>query len=136
MERGLFLPTSETSWERKLEDEGTSVTASIVEGRVSFSIYPSISMYAQHRDKRLAASVLFEVAARYAQHVNGEVVQRGLVGGCRPSGTATGDVVIARYPHVHLEHAAICTGFQAVLQGRSDELPLEDDDGWRKTIPV
>lgn len=142
MERGLFVPTykqPETgqpiTWERRFPEEGTAVTVNGSEGYVALSISPSISMYSQHKFKRLAASALFEVATKYAMAVNGEVIQRGLVSGCRPSGVS-GDVVIASYPHQHLHIENICEGFQRVLNGDTEGFPLDDDDAEeRRLIP-
>lgn len=114
-----FLPDQPTiaiSWERDLPEEGTKVTVGLVDGGFIISISPSISVYSHHEHKRLASSVCFEIAAKYAEKVDGEIIQRGLVAGCRASGVS-GDVILAKYPSEPLLWDNICKGFAEVLNG-------------------
>ena len=56
--------------------------------------------------------VLFEIAARYAEKVDGEVIQRSTVTGCT---VGPNSLVIASYPSAPLSYERVCKGFQAVL---------------------
>jgi hypothetical protein len=111
-------PKYAITWQRSLLEEGTAVTVTLSDGGFNISITPSISVYGHH--KRLAASVCFEIAAKYAEKVGGEVIQRGTVAGCRPVGQG-GDLVIARYPSEPLDWQHICGGFRALLLGDEHE---------------
>ena len=92
------------------------VTVSLSDGGLNISISPSISVYSHHEHKRIAASICFEIAAKYAEKVGGEVIQRGAVAGCRPIGQS-GDLLLARYPVEPLDWEHVCGGFRAVLLG-------------------
>lgn len=93
------------------------MTVTLGDHGFSAALWPSISTYSQHSGKRIAASVMFEILARYSEKVGGEVIQRGTVAGCRPSGVATGDIIIADYPRLPLLWPHVCAGFQSVLLG-------------------
>jgi hypothetical protein len=124
LEIGKFTPTYwlpdrpeiPITWERRIPEEGTAVTVSLSDGGLNVSISPSISVYSHHEHKRIAASICFEIAAKYAEKVGGEVIQRGAVAGCRPIGQS-GDLLLARYPVEPLDWEHICGGFRAVLLG-------------------
>lgn len=124
LETGLFKPIYwqpghtdlPLTWERRFPEEGSLVTASLTDQALCLSISPPISIYAHHTGKRLAASVLFEIAAKYAEKTGGEVIQRGVVSGCKVPGQP-GDVVLAHYPSTPLMFDHICQGFQAVILG-------------------
>jgi hypothetical protein len=127
LEAGLFKPVYwqpghgddvPLTWERRFPEEGSLVTVSLTDQALCLSISPPISIYAHHIGKRVAASVLFEIAAKYAEKVGGEVVQRGVVSGCKVMGQP-GDVVLAHYPSDPLMFDHICPGFQAVILGES-----------------
>lgn len=115
------------TWERRFPEEGSLVTASFTSGgnnppHLALYISPPISTYAHHMGKRLAASVLFEIAAKYAEKTGGEIIQRGVVSGCKINGQP-GDVKLASYPSMPLMFDHICPGFQAVILGDAYHRP-------------
>ena len=101
------------SWARHIQEEGTVVTVSLSGGIFDLTISPSISSFDHHIGKRVTAGVYFEIGAKYAEKVDGEIVQRATVVGCK-SVDGSG-LVIARYPSMPLSFDRICHGFQAVL---------------------
>ena len=122
LETGKFQPTywlpdrpeMPITWERRIPEEGSAVTVSLSDGGLNVSISPSISVYSHHEGKRIAASVCFEIAAKYAEKVGGEIIQRGAVAGCRLVGQS-GDLLLARYPAEPMNWEHVCGGFRAVL---------------------
>lgn len=116
---GQFTPTNwsldaePVTWERIVPQESASITATIVNGCLDLSLSPAISIYTQHANKRIAASIYFEIAAKYAEKVGGEVLQKATVPECRPVGGH--GLVIARYPSLPLTFDSVCRGFQSVL---------------------
>jgi hypothetical protein len=101
------------SWARHIGEEGTLVTVSLSGGVFDLTISPSISSFDHHMGKRITAGVYFEIGARYAEKVGGEIVQRATVVGCK---TVDGSgLIIARYPSMPLAFDRICQGFQSVL---------------------
>jgi len=102
------------SWQRYIEEEDAVVTVSLAGGVFDISISPSISAFEHHLGKRITAGVYFEISARYAEKVGGEIVQRATVIGCKESASSAG-LVIARYPSMPMTFDRICHGFQAVL---------------------
>jgi hypothetical protein len=102
------------SWQRYVEEEDAIVSVSLAGGVFDISISPSISAYEHHLGKRITAGVYFEISARYAEKVGGEILQRATVIGCKESASSAG-LVIARYPSMPMTFDRICHGFQAVL---------------------
>ncbi len=102
-------------YERSIPEEGTRVTATIQEDALAMQISPTISMMSHHSYKRLAASVYFEIAARYAEKVDGEITQLSNIGACIEDGVSM--KVLASYPDHPLDMSRICIGFQEVLNG-------------------
>lgn len=123
---GRFTPTYwqsgntgvAVSWERALSDEGTIVTASLSGDSLQLTISPAISTFGDHFGKRIGAGVYFEIAAKYAEKVSGEIVQRATVAGCRMGGQSQ-ELVIARYPRMPIDFERICRGFRAVILGEA-----------------
>lgn len=118
---GLFVPDSDNQvYKRALTDEETAVMASFRSSYLNLSIEPAITVGDHHDPKRLAAGVMFEIAARYAQKVNGQVYQRAQISECRepervdPGGRG---VLVASYPEMPLRYEALCHGWQRVLGG-------------------
>jgi len=101
------------TWVRHIEEEGTVVTVSLSSGVFDLTISPSISSFDHHLGKRITAGVYFEIGAKYAEKVAGEIVQRATVVGCKSSETS--GLVLARYPSMPLSFDRICHGFQSVL---------------------
>lgn len=114
---GLFTPQfiGVDIYERSIPEEGTKVTATIQSDALHLQITPSISMMSHHSDKRLAASVYFEIAAKYAEKVDGVVTQLSNIGACVQDGVSA--KVLARYPDEPLSFERACIGFQEVLNG-------------------
>ena len=119
---GQFVPASLTLddgeiprfWKRDILEEQATVNVSLTGGCFEVSIAPSISNFDHHLGKRITAGVYFEISARYAEKVGGEIVQRATVIGCKEGASSAG-LVIARYPSMPMTFDRICHGFQAVL---------------------
>jgi hypothetical protein len=107
-------PEIAVNWERYLPEEGTTVNASLADRSLELNISPAISVFAHHEGKRLAASVYFEIAAKYAEKVGGSVFQQATVLGCK-AGDRPQALVLARYPDMPIRHDRICQGFQELL---------------------
>jgi hypothetical protein len=118
---GRFQPTiwsaheEPVCWERAVPEEQARVVASLVNGSLELSLTPAICSFVQHQNKRVAASIYFEIAAKYAEKVGGEVLQKATVSECRPVGGH--GLIIARYPGLPLTFDNVCRGFQSVLIG-------------------
>ncbi len=111
-------PTTDR-WSRRIDEEGTTVTAVLSTDRLCLSLSPTISQYSHHFGKRLATGVYLEIAARYAEKVDGEVVQLSNVAGCSESGIVRKE--LAWYPTRPLDFSRVCAGFQEVIAGHSHE---------------
>ena len=112
-------------WERVIAEEGTTVSCSISGDVLELRIAPAISVYIQHLGKRISASVYFEIAAKYAEKVGGEITQHATVTGCTIPGHRQ-QLPLGRYPSLPLSFDRVCAGFRAVfLSGE------EDDGNWR-----
>lgn len=101
------------TWRREIPEEHTFVQVSYVNDRLHLEILPSIQQYEHHAGKRITAGVYFEMAARYAQKVNGRVEQLANVVGCSTVGIQR--KVLAEYPRSPMNFNAICNGFMEVL---------------------
>lgn len=112
---GMFVPRSETVYERDIPEEGTKVTAIINPESLSLSISPTVTNMAEHSHKRLAASVYFEIAARVAEKVDGTITQHSNIGRCVEDGVT--NKVLAEYPKHPLDWQRICVGFQEIMAG-------------------
>lgn len=119
---GQFLPTDAAIphmlWRRDL---GLDETAKIMAVRVVLSPYttipvmhlyiePSITTYEQHIHRRIPASVALEIAAKYAERVDGLITEHANVMGCSTGGIR--QHVIAQYPHIHLDYSLLCNGYK------------------------
>ena len=119
---GQFSPRPSTheeggipvNWLRYIEEEGATVSVSLSGGIFDVSISPSISAFEHHLGKRITAGVYFEICARYAEKVGGEILQRATVMGCKESASGAG-LLVARYPSLPMTFDRICHGFQTVL---------------------
>ena len=109
-------------WERQVPEEGAIVTASLTGEALELSIAPAISIFAHHAGKRISAGIYFEIAAKYAEKVGGEITQRATVDGCRDS-DATQELLLARYPELPLSFERVCAGFRTVILGPAAEGP-------------
>lgn len=118
---GMFKPSytadgSEwpTLWERVIGEENARVTVSIAGQNFEINISPSISTFDQHLGKRITAGVYFEIAAKYAEKVGGEIIQRATVLGCRDEHQES-SLLLASYPSSPMMYEKICRGFQQIL---------------------
>ena len=109
-------PEYAVNWNRAIPEEGTTVTASIAADSLEMNISPAISVYAHHANKRITAGVYFEIAAKYAEQVGVEVIQRATVVGCKDGDSPQG-LVIAHYPRIRLSYERVCPGFRAIILG-------------------
>lgn len=114
---GMFTQQYEggDTYERSIPEEGTRVTATIQAEALHLQITPTISMMSHHSDKRIAASVYFEIAAKYAEKVAGKVTQMSNIGACVEDGISA--KILAQYPDMPLSFERACIGFQEVLNG-------------------
>jgi hypothetical protein len=112
-------PDIAVNWERAIPEEGTVVNASISDQSLELNILPAISVFAHHHGKRIAASVYFEIAAKYAEKVGGEIIQRATVIGCK-TGDHAQELLLAHYPVLPMNFEKICPGFREVLLEGSD----------------
>ena len=115
-------PDHAVNWERAIPEEGTVVNASLTGDSLELNISPAISVYAHHAGKRIAASIYFEIAAKYAEKIGGNIVQRATVVGCKAGGHPQ-ELLLAHYPSLPMSFDRICPGFQAVLlESNGDEI--------------
>ena len=110
-----------TEWQRAVPEEECVVIAQldIGEGKLRLMMRPAISGPNHHENRRVSAGIYFEVAAKYAEKVDGIVEQHGLVVPCRtPIGPLT--KTIAVYPDRRLAWDNVCAGFQKeIINGSS-----------------
>jgi hypothetical protein len=113
---GQFVPNDEgTAFYR---DVGESrVTAYLTGDKLTLSITPAVSIDSHHEGKREAASVYFEIAARYAQRVNGQIKQCSTIQTCGQER----ERVIAQYPELPLAFSSVCPGFRRTFTGVEGE---------------
>ena len=116
---GLFTPDPEEPgvWRRDILEEGGSVKVSFqsYSNRIRISQQPSIGVYSAH-SRRITTGVYFEIAAKYAEQVDGEIVQWQTVEGCNEG--QMGPRKIANYPLEPLTYDRVCNGFKELLLGR------------------
>jgi hypothetical protein len=124
---GLFTPQNDRTFQRMISEEGTSVTATINADHLSLAITPAVTQMAEHSHKRLAASVYFEIAARYSEKVDGKITQHSNIGQCIQDGVT--EKVLAEYPEHPLDWQRICIGFAEVLAGGHIHEDYEDAAG-------
>lgn len=105
-------------WEREIPEENTAISARLMltEGTLEFHLLPGVSLYAHHFAKRITASLCFEVAAKYAERVDGTITQMSNVEGCRGDDPKR---LLACYPDMPLTFERICAGFRETLGGAS-----------------
>ena len=120
---GLFIPTFTapnslypTGWERKIVAEGTAVQAVLHpdDFNLSLNLLPPVSSYPDHARHRLAAGCYFEMAARIAERVDGEIIQQATVVGCKAADGSL-ERLIASYPSQPLDFSKVCNGFRELF---------------------
>jgi len=126
LEIGMFTPTYmaagwtwPTAWERTIPEESSRVTVSLSGTSFEINISPSISTYDHHLGKRITAGIYFEIAAKYAEKVGGEIYQRATVLGCKDAYQES-SLLIGSYPSLPMTFDRVCKGFQVVLLGHHD----------------
>ena len=116
--RFTLTETQPHRWERIIPEEAVSVTAYTYGDHLEIALSPSISSLQQHHDKRIAAGVMYEIAAKYAEKVNGQIVQTSInVPECMSGIGMPEQHIIAQYPDQPLNFERVCPGFQQVLLG-------------------
>lgn len=101
-------------WKREVPEEGALVTAFMEEDRLILNLQPAISTQLHHVNKRIAASIYFEIAAKVAERVGGRIVQMSTGSpGCTRDGVT--QIVVAEYPDSPMLFEKVCPGFQAVF---------------------
>jgi len=119
---GQFKPlndtANDTAWERQVAGEATTVRAVLSGNTLELSITPAISMAIHHAEKRLAAGIYFEIAARYAEKVGGTIRQRATVPGCTDAGK---ELLVASYPSQPMTFDRVCAGFRSAIMGELND---------------
>lgn len=115
MRIGEFEPNeSGLIWVRQVPEEGTTITMRRGPDEVILSISPSVITYDHHLNKRITASIYFEIAAKYAEKVGGEIRQLGRIYTC----WSNLPQVMASYPSQPLKDwSTICHGFREAITG-------------------
>ncbi len=112
---GMFEPRDKDKFVlvRRIVEEDTVVSATYDDALhgLKLQLSPPIGTQEQHNGKRLAGSVMFEIAAKYAEKVDG-VVSQLATQGCTKGESV---LVLAKYPDIRLNYERICAGFQRVL---------------------
>lgn len=126
---GMFTPSAGSNnlhWERLILEELVTVSVSLMAdgeyGKFLLNLSPSISSYDHHKDKRIAAGVYFEIAAKYAEKVGGEIYQTANISGCIENGSSTRK--LASYPSTPMQWNKVCNGFREVILGPTSFLDL------------
>lgn len=127
---GQGRPEAAVNWERVIPEEGTTVHASLRDGVLELNLSPAISVFSQHEGKRITAGVYFEIAAKYAEKVDGTIVQRATVIGCKPSSSSDMDLILAEYPIMPISFDRICPGFRAIMNRPIDDILDFNDLIW------
>ena len=106
-------------WTRVIDEEATTVIATISSDRLCLSLMPNITQYSHHFGKRNAIGVYLEMAARYGEKVGGLVEQLSNVSGCSENGIVRKQ--LAWYPLQPIDYERVCAGFQEVIAGHSHD---------------
>jgi hypothetical protein len=114
-----FTGGERSAWIREL-DNGTWVTVRLDPQRVVLNVYPPVGSLADHSQQRLAAALMFKVAAYIAEDADGDVVQEASVGHCLVE-RGKSSILIARYPAMPLRFEHVCPGFREVFVGGASE---------------
>ncbi len=125
-----FRGGERSAWTREL-DNGTWVTVSFDSQRIVLNVHPPVGSLADHSRQRLAAALMFKVAAFLAEDAGGDIIQEASVGHCLVE-RGRSSILIASYPDAPLRFEAVCPGFREVFLGRYAE-PLEVESTWRQT---
>lgn len=116
---GLFKKLHDFEWYRELPEEGTTVNANLITDHLTLTISPAVSTFMGHLNKRHAAGVVFEIAAKYAERVQGTIIEHANVVGCKPS-LEVSERLLAVYPDTHLDFLQLCPGWQATFMGEGE----------------
>jgi hypothetical protein len=115
LEIGQFVRAG-SIWRRWVEEEQTAVEVRLEPDRLAISLSPAVTHLDGHAGKRVAASIMYEIAAKYAERAGGIIFQSGInVTECRMEGSGTR--LIAAYPDLRLDFGSLCPGFRAVFLG-------------------
>lgn len=112
---GMFEQVPSTSlWTRHIWDENTAVSAHQEGDALVLTLAPVVASFEGHAHKRIAASVMYEIACRYAQKVNGTITQEAInVAECRLEGPTR---TLAVYPETRFDYSMLCAGFREAFR--------------------
>ena len=111
---GLFIPAGLNTWIRKLDDDAKIIVEhDKTKGIIEIHIFPTITAPAHHASRRIAASVMFEIAAKIAEKGNCDIYHHANIAGCYREGNHP----LASYPYHPFEWTNLCPGFVAVFMG-------------------
>lgn len=110
-----FTGGERSAWIREL-DNGTWVTVRLDPQRIVLNVYPPVGSLADHSQQRLAAALMFKIAAYLAEDAGGDIVQEASVGHCLVE-RGKSSILIARYPTLPLRFEHVCPGFRDVFVG-------------------
>lgn len=105
------------TFSRRIEEEGTTVTARFEQNALRLEIGPSITTMDGHNGKRITAGVYFEIACKYAEKVGGKVSQLSNIMACANANGGSQNVIVAHYPETPLSWDRVCAGFAEVIAG-------------------
>jgi hypothetical protein len=116
LEIGQFVPYGNSVWRRQVPEEDAYVAALVGDDGLVLSVNPAVHSWEGHHNKRITASIMYELAARYAEKVNGLVTQEGInVAECRGAGYSSRTLAV--YPETRLDYSLLCPGFKAEFLG-------------------
>jgi hypothetical protein len=111
---GGFEERETGRFRREVPTEEVAVYANFINRTyLEVGINPLITLLEHHAHKRTAAGIMFEISARYAEKVDGEVWQAGVnVPECQKDGMRH---LIAKYPEQRMDFNLVCMGWQGVF---------------------
>jgi hypothetical protein len=80
------------------------------------NVYPPVGSLADHSQQRLAAALMFKVAAFLAEDAQAEILQEASVGHCLIE-RGKSSILVANYPVMPLRFEHVCPGFRDVFLG-------------------
>lgn len=111
---GLFQVTGKDTWRRLVPEEETHVSAYAAFDGLVFSLSPAVSSLEGHHHKRIAASIMYEMAVRISEKIGGVIQQEGInVPACMEAGHSVR--VLASYPSKPLDYGNLCLGWRGVF---------------------
>ena len=124
---GQFTEQPNGTWRREIPEEDTRVVATLYPDRLSVSLMPSVTTWEGHHHKRLAAGVMFEIAAKYHERVGGRLTQAGInVPACQVETGGMVRTLLEDGEHGYFWERC-CPGWQAVFLDNDASGPENPD---------